>query len=338
MSKITITLVLSVFFYSTLSGQDILKDQIKKEGLYKSFYSYRTNNPDIQGDIAFEKSKKGNVIKFMINGDSIKSQNIVEDYWGFCKDSIIYLNVVKAWRNYDSQVAPKLPYYPIRLGSVYSYCLIETNNGMHNISGMFGLVGGLVAVGINELAKTKGYSVGDSIDNFDEIIAIYNKDGNTSVVSKEKLRYLITNNTLQKSVLSEKKISKQGRLEYINQMNKLDATNPKHLFDPKQFEALVTVVRKKKKESNETILIFADNKLVGEMESGSSLKLSLPVSDKMTLTFTTKTSDINESVILELKIKERAFYTISNSLKNPNEIKVKKSDYTSTKYLIDSFK
>lgn len=327
--------ILTIIFFSlNLSYcQDILNDSLRIDGLYENFVSFRTNNPDTKGKITFIKNNKGKVIQFSINGDSIRAQKIINKYWGFCKDSILYINVMNKWASVDSYSSPLFPYYPVYTGSVYSYSLIQTNTSSSNMTAMsssFGLIGGLIAAGFNELSQKK------SIEDFNTVLTVNNRSGKISVADRTQLKYLIKNENLSNRFKKEKNQDASVILNYIKEYNSINKNDIE--FDINDFQPLITIVRKSRKESELPITISANGVILGILSSGSFIKQHIQIKDMVRLVAVIDGTNASSEIVIKPDLKERFYFVISNDRKNSSNIDFKHSDYTRTKYLIESLK
>lgn len=107
-----------------------------KEGFYESFLNFRDNTPKSGSNIYLKKKKKNNTLE-IIPYYSDNNQKLKDDFWGFCHNDTVYIQVKKE-------------YFPLIFenNSVYFYAYKGSDPNYYYNPGVgvaFGLVGGAIA-------------------------------------------------------------------------------------------------------------------------------------------------------------------------------------------------
>lgn len=311
----------------SIFGQDILTDEVKKLGLYSNFTEFRTNSPSIEGEIEFVTNKRGKVQSFLINGDSIRNRDIIKNYWGFCKDSIVYLNTLKEWPKTDQNLIPNEAYYPLKLG-FYSYCIVETTNTNAAIMGGVagGIVGGLIASGVSSSFGNK------------EILTVNHQTGAVKIAKKTNTQFLLMDE--EELMKDYENNSNEDRdysliLNFIEKFNSRKEKKNEIKLDSKEFWPTMIVARKPKKQTQKEIEIYVNDVYIDAISDVEFFKEKVPHNSDIRIVFKIGESILSEEITIDVEPKDRIYFIISNSTKSPHEIVVKASDATQIGYIIN---
>lgn len=318
---------------TSLFGQDIITDSIKKHGLYSNFFEFRTNSPGVEGDIEFIQNNRGRVTDFLINGDTIRNKEIIRNYWGFCKDSLIYINVFADWIKLSQNRTPRNAYYPLNLG-FYSYCSVETsvvNNAAAAGAMVGGLIGGLIVGGI--AAAIEKNNPGDIL-----ILTVNHQNGVLEIADKMTTRFLIMDEQViykEFDSIPDREINNDLITHALKQFNQQKQVQNQVNFKVEEFWPTVTIVRKPRNQTQRKIEIFVNEEIVGSIGNGDFFKDKVPYKKNINIVLKTGESVISKKIEFNIGPKEKLYFIISNSLKSPSELEVQVSDATRTKYIID---
>ncbi|MFK7952706.1 MAG: hypothetical protein AB8B73_07640 [Ekhidna sp.] len=320
-------LVALLFISTSVLGQDILSNETKKLGLYSDFTEFRTNSPSIEGEIKFVTNKRGRVQSLIINGDSIRNRDMMKNYWGFCKDSLIYLNALREWPKADQNLIPDKPYYPLKLG-FYSYCVVEVTNTNAAIMGGVagGIVGGLIAAGVSTTLGNK------------KILTVNHQTGAVKIAKKTNIQFLFMDeDDIVREYENNPNRDKDDSLilNFIDKYNSRKEKKNDINFNQKEFWPTMIVARKPKKQTQKEIDIYINDVHIDAISDMEFFKEKIPYDSEIKIAFKIGKSILSEEITIEVEPKERIYFIISNSTKSPNQIVVKKSDATQTGYIIN---
>jgi hypothetical protein len=200
--------------YAALADPEssILTCTKRKQGLYKTFEEFKTNNPSITEGYTIKEEIKtlpaghvGKVYRLIPDSGAVNSRKDLKRlFWGFCQNDSIYFST----KNIEDKFRPSLYYLPFEFLGRYSFVRdVGYSFRIHQRKAAFN-AGGLVGVAIADAAgayDSDKITVGGTILNFN--------NGEFYTIDRSLLRTILEKDTALLEEFNRERAKTESELE-----------------------------------------------------------------------------------------------------------------------------